>query len=65
MVVFGGNISNAHSYFLPTVKEQLAAAGIDVALKATQLNEDASLLGAASSWQIAGWPNSFPTKATA
>lgn len=64
-IVFGGNISNAHGYFLPAVKGQLAAAGIDVALKATLLNEDASLLGAASSWQIAGWPNSFPTKATA
>jgi glucokinase len=64
-VVFGGNISNAHNYFLSTVKKQLAADGIDIALKPTQLNEDASLVGAASSWQITDWPSSMSTKATA
>ncbi|RYF87243.1 MAG: ROK family protein [Chitinophagaceae bacterium] len=51
-VVFGGNISHAHNYFLPTVKRLLAANGINVTLKPAQLNEDAALLGAASSWQI-------------
>lgn len=63
-VVFGGNISNAHEHFLPVVKKQLAAAGVEVALKPAQLNEDASLLGAASSWQIADWPSATPAKET-
>ena len=62
-IVFGGNISNAHEHFLPVVKKHLEAAGIDVALKPAQLNEDASLLGAASSWQIADWPSATTVKA--
>lgn len=65
VVVFGGNISNAHEYFLSAVEKQLAAASIDVALKPAQLNEDASLLGAASSWQLAERPTPLPTKVTA
>lgn len=64
-VVFGGNISNAHNYFLSTVRKQLAAFEVEVALKQAQLNEDAPLLGAASSWQVAGWPNWMSMKATA
>ncbi|RYZ53847.1 MAG: ROK family protein, partial [Sphingobacteriales bacterium] len=62
-VVFGGNISNAHDSFLSVVQMHLAAAGVDVALKSAQLNEDASLLGAASCWQRTVWP--MPTGATA
>lgn len=63
-VVFGGNISNAHAYFLSAVEKRLAAGGLQVDLKPAQLNEDASLLGAASSWQIADWPNPRTEKVT-
>jgi glucokinase len=63
-VVFGGNISNAHDSFLSLVKMHLAAAGVDVALIPAQLNEDASLLGAASCWQKTVWPTPMSTGAT-
>ncbi|RYG30425.1 MAG: ROK family protein, partial [Chitinophagaceae bacterium] len=63
-IVFGGNISHAHNYFLPTVKKLLAADGINVTLKPAQLNEDATLLGAASSWQIPDSPNLVTNKTT-
>lgn len=51
-VVFGGNISNAHAYFLPVLQRKLAVNNITVALKQALLNEDASLIGAASCFKL-------------
>lgn len=49
-VVFGGNISNAFPRFQPALQAKLAEQKINVAIKRAVLNEDASLLGAASCW---------------
>ena len=51
-VVFGGNISNAHAHFLPTLEQFFKKRQLNIVLKKAQLNEDASLLGAASCWDI-------------
>jgi glucokinase len=53
-VVFGGNISNAFSQFQPSLQAKLAEEKINVAVKRAVLNEDASLLGAASCWHKVG-----------
>jgi glucokinase len=51
-VVFGGNISNAHAHFLPALEQFFKNRQIKIVLKKAELNEDASLLGAASCWDI-------------
>lgn len=50
-VVFGGNISNAFAFFEASLAAKLSALGAEVALKRAVLNEEASLLGAASCWR--------------
>ncbi|RYZ56720.1 MAG: ROK family protein [Chitinophagaceae bacterium] len=55
-VVFGGNISKAFAFFQAGLNATLNANGINVALKTAVLNEEASLLGAASCW------NTVPAK---
>lgn len=47
-VVFGGNISNAYLRFLPSLQQCLADNNVYVALQKALLNEQASLIGAAS-----------------
>ncbi|NTS40965.1 ROK family protein [Flavisolibacter sp. BT320] len=49
-VVFGGNISKAFAFFQSALHATLVADGVNVALRTAVLNEDASLLGAASCW---------------
>lgn len=51
-VVFGGNISNAFTFFQPELQQVLTAQQANVVLKKALLNEDASLIGAASCWKI-------------
>jgi glucokinase len=53
-VVLGGNIANALPFFWPSLEKQIRANNADVIIKQAQLNEDASLIGAASCWQKEG-----------
>jgi len=50
-VVIGGNISNAFELFLPELTRILKADKIDTVIEIAHLKEDASLMGAASSWE--------------
>jgi len=47
-VVLGGNISNAHEFFLPALKEALEEKHSRLTIKIAELKEDAALIGAAS-----------------
>lgn len=49
-IVLGGNIANAHSFFMPALLEQLNAASRPAVIKIAELKEDAALIGAASCW---------------
>jgi glucokinase len=53
-VVLGGNIANALPFFWPSLEKQIRVHHPDVIIKQAQLNEDASLIGAASCWQKEG-----------
>lgn len=50
-VVFGGNISNAHALFFPALNDILIQNNIQIEITTSQLNEEASLIGAASCWR--------------
>lgn len=49
-IVFGGNISNASARFFPALQALLKEQQMDVEIYQSLLNEDASLIGAASCW---------------
>lgn len=51
-VVLGGNIANALPFFLPSLEKVIREHNPDVVLKKALLHEDASLIGAASCWQM-------------
>lgn len=50
MIVFGGNISKAFDYFYPSLQRCLRKDNAGVTVKKSTLQEEASLLGAASCW---------------
>jgi glucokinase len=50
IIIIGGNISNASALFLPKVKAGLAASGLNIPIKKSDLGEHAVLLGSASLW---------------
>jgi glucokinase len=50
-VVLGGNIANALPMFLSPLEKIIRDGDLNVVLKKALLNEDASLIGAASCWQ--------------
>jgi glucokinase len=51
-VVLGGNIANALPMFLSPLEKIIRDGDLNVVLKKALLNEDASLIGAASCWQV-------------
>ena len=51
-VVLGGNISNAHAAFLPYLQKKFQEQNVVVNLKVAALQENASLIGAASCWEF-------------
>lgn len=51
LVVIGGNISNAFELFLDDLNSLLEKSKIDVKVEMSHLQENASLLGAASCWE--------------
>lgn len=51
LVVIGGNIAQAHVYFLEPLTRQLKEMDIELNFKLAALGESAALLGAASLWQ--------------
>lgn len=51
-IVLGGNISNAHTLFILALEKKLADEGQSIPIKIAALKEDASLIGAASSWSL-------------
>jgi glucokinase len=52
VVVLGGNISKAHPYFLPALNARLREKNAHTQVKIAELKEVASLIGAASSWEL-------------
>jgi glucokinase len=52
VVVLGGNIANAHPHFLPALMAKLLENKIDTTIKIAELKEVASLIGAASCWEL-------------
>lgn len=52
IVVLGGNISHAHLAFLPQLNRKLQENNVEVKIKIAELKENASLIGAASCWEL-------------
>ena len=52
IVVLGGNISHAHQAFLPQLNRKLQENNVEVKIKIAELKENASLIGAASCWEL-------------
>ena len=52
IVVLGGNISHAHLAFLPQLNRKLQENKVEVKIKIAELKENASLIGAASCWEL-------------
>ncbi len=52
VVILGGNIAQAIDLFLPSLNATLQNNGLSVNIKLSELNEHASLIGAASSWNL-------------
>jgi glucokinase len=55
VVVLGGNISNAQVFFMPHLRQRFSALKPGVTIKLAQLKENASLIGAACSFQDAAY----------
>ena len=53
VVVLGGNISQAFELFEPSLTEKLKLAKLNTKIKLTELNENATLIGAAACWGLA------------
>ncbi|RZJ82206.1 MAG: ROK family protein [Flavobacterium sp.] len=51
VVVLGGNISQAFELFEESLKQQLSLAKLDTQIKLSELNENATLVGAATCWE--------------
>ena len=51
VIVLGGNITNALSLFYTALKQELEERKINIPVKKATLGENASLIGAASSWE--------------
>jgi glucokinase len=51
VVVLGGNISNAHVFFMPHLHQRFREMKSNVTIKVAQLKEQASLIGAATCFQ--------------
>lgn len=47
VVVIGGNIAKAHSFYLSMIRTNLKASGMDIPIHVSQLGERAALIGAA------------------
>lgn len=60
VIVIGGNISKAHELFLPYVEKELRKFEISIPIKMAVLGEDATILGAASSWVEKNAPITIP-----
>lgn len=52
VVILGGNIAQAIEFFSPSLNEALQANGLTTPIKLSELNEHASLIGAASNWEL-------------
>lgn len=52
VVVLGGNIAQAFELFEPTLTEKLNSAKLNTKIKLTELNENATLIGAAACWGL-------------
>jgi glucokinase len=50
-VVLGGNISQSHGHFFPALKRLLSKHGMNVSIRLGMLQEEATLIGAASQWK--------------
>jgi len=52
LVIIGGNIANAQHLFLPQLTGNLLKCKLDVVFKRAELNEEASLIGAAATFEV-------------
>lgn len=55
LVVLGGNISHASTFFLPSLKSGVLAAGLDIRFEVSLLMEEAAILGSAQLFDAYFW----------
>lgn len=55
LIVLGGNISKASSFFIPTLKSEIHKAGLDVGFELSELMEDAAIIGSANLFDPHFW----------
>ncbi len=55
LIVMGGNVSNAGNLFIPSLKQVIAEAGLDIGIETSFLMEDAAIMGSAKLFNPAFW----------
>lgn len=55
LIVLGGNISKASSFFLPVLNQKIQQAGLEVEVQVSELMEDAAIIGSAKLFDADFW----------
>ncbi|GAA3561782.1 ROK family protein [Snuella lapsa] len=55
LIILGGNVSLAHDFFLPTLKQKISEAGLLVDFEISKLMEDAAIIGSAKLFDLHFW----------
>ena len=55
LIILGGNVSKASTFFLPTLKNSIQAAGLDIDFELSDLLEDAAIIGSAKLFDSDFW----------
>lgn len=57
LIILGGNVSLAHEFFLPTMKQKIEEAGLETGFELSGLMEDAAIIGSAKLFDAHFWEN--------
>jgi len=55
LIILGGNVSLAHKFFLPILKQKIKEAGLNVHFEISELMEDAAIIGSAKLFDSNFW----------
>ena len=55
LIVMGGNVSNAGNLFIPSLKQVIAEAGLNIGIETSFLMEDAAIMGSAKLFNPTFW----------
>lgn len=55
IIILGGNVSLAHNFFLPTLKQKIKEAGLKIEFEISPLMEDAAIIGSAKLFDSNFW----------